>query len=159
MKTLDWIQNMLEENLICEKYKDSVCDAKSKKELFDIACCIDGAEFLAEKAQKGNGLPVETMEAEFKNFINGRYKAVYKDEDGKQLYTSCMYIGIDNSIVVDTTVTVLFGCKCTVEIPYNKVAILVLGYGSDILINNNAENRLVRGVHILGGGDYNYKFI
>ena len=150
---------MLEANLICEKYKDDVSNAKSKKELFDIACCIDGAEFLAEKAQKGNGLPVETMEAEFKNFINGKYKAVYKDENGKQLYTSCMYIGNENPIVVDTTVTVLFGCKCVVEVPVDRHAILVLGYRSDILINNNAESRLVRGVHIFGGGDYKYKFI
>ena len=159
MKTLDWIHNQLEANLICEKYKDDVSDAKSKKELFDIACCIDGAEFLAEKAHEGNGLPVETMEAEFKNFINGRYKAVYRDENGKQLYTSCMYIGNENPIVVDTTVTVLFGCKCVVEVPVDRHAILVLGYGSDISINNNEENRCVIWGKVLGRGDYNYKFI
>lgn len=159
MKTLDWIHNLLEENLICENYKDEVSDAKSKKDLFDIACCVDGALFLAEKENNGEGLPLEVMEREFKNFINGRYKAVYKDENGKQLYTSCMYIGVDTSIVVDTTVTVLFGCKGVVEVPADKHAILVLGYGSDISINNNAENRLVSWGKVLGRGDYKYKFI
>lgn len=159
MKTLDWIHNQLEANLICEKYKDDVSDAKSKKDLFDIACCVDGALFLAEKENNGEGLPLEVMEREFKNFINGRYKAVYKDENGKQLYTSCMYIGVDTSIFADTTVTVLFGCKGVVEVPADKHAILVLGYGSDISINNNAESRLVSWGKVLGRGDYKYKFI
>lgn len=159
METLDWIHNLLEENLICENYKDEVSNAKSKKDLFDIACCVDGALFLAEKENNGEGLPLEVMEREFKNFINGRYKAVYRDENGKQLYTSCMYIGVDTSIVVDTTVTVLFGCKGVVEVPADKHAILVLGYGSDISINNNAESRLVSWGKVLGRGDYKYKFI
>ena len=159
MKTLDWIHNLLEENLICENYKDSVSDAKSKKDLFDIACCIDGALFLAEKGNNREGLPLEVMEREFKNFINGKYKAVYENEDGKLLYTSCMYIGYENPIVVNTTVTVLFGCKCIVEVPADKHAILVLGYGSDISINNNANNRFVSWGKVLGRGDYKYKFI
>ena len=70
-----------------------------------------------------------------------------------------MYIGVDTSIVVDTTVTVLFGCKCVVEVPADKHAILVLGYGSDISINNNADGRLVSWGKVLGRGDYKYKFI
>ena len=159
MKTLDWIHKQLEANLICEKYKDDVSDAKSKKDLFDIACCVDGALFLAEQENNGEGLHLEVMEREFKNFINGRYKAFYKDEDGKLLYTSCMYIGCEEPIVIDTTVTVLFGCKCIVEVPADRHAILVLGYGSDISINNNANNRFVSWGKVLGRGDYKYKFI
>ena len=159
MKVHEWIKKMVDAGFTCDAYTGKLNSSVSKKDIIDVCLDANGITFLCDMQAKGFPLPYENILREYGAYINGRYKAVYKDENGKQLYTSCMYIGVDTSIVVDTTVTVLFDCKGVVEVPADKHAILVLGYGSDISINNNAENRLVSWGKVLGRGDYKYKFI
>lgn len=134
MKFSEWITKVIESGLLCEAYTDKVEEAKTKKRLMDIVLDSNGQSYLCEMQAKGMALPYETIVAEFKSYINGRYKAEFSKGD-KVFYTSCLYCCYDDSVDVDTTATVLLGCKCDVNIKDWDFVKLYVDTNCDITIN------------------------
>lgn len=134
MKFSEWITKVIESGLLCETYTDKVEEAKTKKRLMDIVLDSNGQSWLPEMQAKGMALPYETIVTEFKSYINGRYKAEFSKGD-KVFYTSCLYCCYDDSVEVDTTATVLLGCKCDVNIKDWDFVKLYVDTNCDITIN------------------------
>lgn len=134
MKFSEWITKVIESGLLCEAYTDKVEEAKTKKRLMDIVLDSNGQSYLCEMQAKRMALPYETITTEFKSYINGRYKAEFSKGD-KVFYTSCLYCCYDDSVDVDTTATVLLGCKCDVNIKDWDFVKLYVDTNCDITIN------------------------
>lgn len=134
MKFSEWITKVIESGLLCEAYTDKVEEAKSKKRLMNIVLDSNGQSYLCEMQAKGMALPYETIVTEFKSYINGRYKAEFS-KGYKVFYTSCLYCCYDDSVDVDTTATVLLGCKCDVNIKDWDFVKLYVDTNCDITIN------------------------
>lgn len=134
MRFSEWINKIIESGLLCEAYTDKVEEAKSKKRLMNIVLDSNGQGWLPEMQAKGMALPYETIVTEFKSYINGRYKAEFSKGD-RIFYTSCLYCCYDESVDVDTTATVLLGCKCVVNIKDWDFVKLYVDTNCDITIN------------------------
>lgn len=134
MKFSEWITKVIESGLLCEAYTDKVEEAKTKKRLMDIVLDSNGQSYLCEMQAKGMALPYETITTEFKSYINGKYKAEFSKGD-RVFYTSCLYCCYDDSVDVDTTATVLLGCKCDVNIKDWDFVKLYVDTNCDITIN------------------------
>lgn len=134
MRFSEWINKIIESGLLCEAYTDKVEEAKSKKRLMNIVLDSNGQGWLPEMQAKGMALPYETIVTEFKSYINGRYKAEFSKGD-RVFYTSCLYCCYDDSVDVDTTATVLLGCKCDVNIKDWDFVKLYVDTNCDITIN------------------------
>jgi hypothetical protein len=83
--------------------------AKSKKQLFDLACNIRGLQYIAESIYNGWGLTSNYIEKEFGQFLNGR--CVF-DKDG---YTSAIYCRT-NDFENEFTVVLVIDSHCEIEV-------------------------------------------
>lgn len=114
-----WINTVIKTGNLCEDYKVKVDDANSKKQLLDIVLDANGVSYLCEMETKGYPLPYETIHRQFGSYINGRYKAEYKNEKGNG-YTSSIYCCYaEEEMLVDTTLTTMLGCNTDVYIREN----------------------------------------
>lgn len=121
MRFYDWLNNIINAGLLCGNYQDKTLDAKSKLHLMDIVLDANGASYLCEMQANGFELPYETIHREFHNYINGKYKANFRNEKGHG-YSSCIYCEYDGDIDIDTTSTTLLGCRGRVILaPYSFV--------------------------------------
>ncbi len=132
MKVIDWIERIIERGLLCDEYTEKVRLASSKKELFDIVCDANGVSFLPEMREHGLPLDYDIIKEEFKNFINGRCKVTYKTSSGD--YTSSLFCGCRDEIVVDTTISCLCDCKCEVRTPPNSLTRLYIDQNSEVSV-------------------------
>lgn len=128
-----WVALLKENDLLCDKYCEKVDNARSKLEL--IRCCLDanGANFLQEMQAAGFALPYEVVCNVFRSYINGRYVAEFRNEKGNG-YTSKMYCQHQESILVDTTLCSILGCRCDVVVKKNNFAQLYVDSESEIRI-------------------------
>lgn len=134
MKTIEWIENIIENGALCGNYTDKVNEAKSKLQLFRLCCDANGANFLMEMQAKGMPLPYETMTKEFASYINGRYIAEYRNEKGNG-YTSCLYCCHDReTIFVDTTLCSVLGYTGRIVVAKNNFAKIYLDKNCDVQI-------------------------
>lgn len=135
MKFNDWITSVMVCGNLCEKYSHKIEKAMSKKDLMDIVLDANGVSYLLEMQEIGFELPYETIIKEFGPYINGRYTGVHKNNKGHG-YTSkiyCCYTDSD-SIVIDTTATVLLGCTNKIKIKDNLIAKIYADNNCDIEI-------------------------
>lgn len=116
MKTLEWLNNeIIPNNLICDEVA-KVDDAKSKKQIYEVACGAKGLYYLPEMQLKNKLLSYDIIVEEFGRYINGKYKPEIKNSDKAFGYTSCIYCNHDDEVVVDTTGTCLLNCRSEVSI-------------------------------------------
>lgn len=125
METINWINRLIEEGSVCKEYADRIRDAKSKKDFFDFACEVEGAKFLTKQLWLRKDLSLETIAKEFKNFINGKCKPELKGIGGSSTYTSSLYCLYNEDLVLDTTVTVLFGYCGKITVRENSTVIII----------------------------------
>lgn len=134
MKTSEWLSDIIENGALCGNYTDKVNEAKSKLQLFRLCCDANGTSFLMEMQEKGMPLPYETILREFGNYVNGKYKAEFKNDKGNG-YTSCLYCCSDReTIFVDTTLCSVLGYTGRIVIAKNNFAKIYLDKNCDVQV-------------------------
>ena len=68
-------KNAIERGL-CQGYTDKWTSEKSNRELFEIACDANGAEFMAASVAEGWGVSPEYFAKKFKAYINANIKMI-----------------------------------------------------------------------------------
>ena len=120
MKLQEWINTVLNDNLVCERYADDLRAVTSKSKLLDVALDVNGFPFIMDMGAKGFPLPYETIMTELKSYINGRYIVTKTGKSGKS-YTTSAYCCYSDSVAIDivTTATMFFGCNLDVYVKEN----------------------------------------
>ena len=116
---------------LCGQYKTMWDACRNKKDLIDMALDANGVEFMADSIEFGWGLSKEYLIKEFGDFINGKYQ---RNRGG---YKSRMYVGYEEDITIDSTITLLVGCKGKVIIPYGIINNIYICGGCDIDVKND----------------------
>lgn len=155
----EWLADVKDKGLICERYLPLVDAARSRKQYMDAVLDTNGMAFLCDMSTCKYKLPYEIICEEFKAYLNGRYIHTSNKVSGS--YTTTMYCGVElpSSISVNTTLTGLFNCNCQVDIPNNTICQLYVDNGSNIMVNVPLSSRCyveVWGdgvVEFLGDGD------
>lgn len=125
MKLQDWINGVLDDGLVCERYRDDLANAMSKSKILDVALDVNGFPFIMEMGEKGNPLPYETILTDLKSYINGRYIVERKGKSGRSYTTSAYCCHSDaNGIDIVTTATMFFGCDLDVYVKENDFVCL-----------------------------------
>jgi hypothetical protein len=131
MKTLDWLNNEIAVGNVCDEYTAIAKGAKSKKQLYALACDINSASFLCES----RSLDIDVIASEFERYINGKCKETLATTEGVgSCYTSAIYCKHEGNVFVDTTLTTFLGCKGKVEIQDYASVFLFVDATSDLLI-------------------------
>lgn len=140
--TKRWLQLLIENNIICSKYRSRVENAETKEDIFRIVCDPNGVSFFAELLDKEIAVPFEVFKKEFANFINGKKVMRYP-----QGFTSKMYLSTKKTIIADTTLVAVYGCETDIEIPVNKYPKIILGNKSNVNITVGQGARLLLDVY------------
>lgn len=120
MKLQDWINGVLDDNLVCERYRDDLANAMSKSRILDVAMDVNGFPFIMEMGKRGNPLPYETILTDLRSYVNGKYIVTKKGKSGHSYTTSGYCCHSDaNGIDIVTTATMFFGCDLDVYIKEN----------------------------------------
>lgn len=132
MITLEQFKSNAKEHGICEMIADWD-NAKSKKQLMDLALNIRAIEYIAMSTASGWGLSPDYIAKEFISFNNGKY---VRDKDG---YTSSLYcLPLDNEITITTTATLIIGYKGDIFIPKNRICELYICQ-ADVVIHGEGR--------------------
>ena len=167
-------ENAIARNL-CDKYAEMWTDNKSKRQLFEIACDTNGAEYMAESLSEGWGLSTEFIEEKFKSYINGKYICKYKNSKGNG-YDSAMLCKYNESqFEVNTTLLCVLDSEtdlhiadnhfCRIYVAGKSYIHIVLGdesgceiiaYGGEPMITGDvSDKKSVRIKRIMKGGKDN----
>lgn len=136
---------------VCGEYSAAWDSCIGKKQLFDLACDVNGADYLCGAIAQGWGLSPQYISEKFSHYLNGKYICKAKD------YTSQIYCQYKGDMICDTTLLVLIDCDIEVQIPRfhfceiyvtgnSKVSLvgqgsaIVVGYGSDDKIAIETDN-------------------
>ena len=134
----EWFEQIIGSGNLCEEYTSKYHNSRSKKQLVDLALGGRGITYLCEMKDKGYGAPYEMLTKQFAPYINGKYVFT---SDGKNPYTSVIYVGYDGDIEVRTTAITLLGSSANVNIhDYTCVHLFVDG-GSKIKISCPATSK------------------
>lgn len=128
----DWLTLVKDKGLICERYLPMVDAARSRKQFMDVVLDVNGLAFLCDMREKGYGLPYDVMCDEFKAYLNGRY--IHKKNVLARGYTASMYCRVEtpSEITINTTLTGIFGCSCSIHVPANIYCQLIVD-GSSVV--------------------------
>lgn len=131
----EWLNIVLDNGFICERYLPSVGSAQSRKQYMDIALDINGMEFLCNMREKGYGLPYDVICGEFRAYLNGRY--IHTNAKPIGGYSSSLYCRIEDpsEITINTTLTGIFGCSCWIHVPKNMCCQLCVDGASVVNIS------------------------
>lgn len=133
---------------ICEMLHDWD-NAKSKKQIMDVALHIRGIEFIAKSYVDGFGILPSFIEDYFKPFKNGKYISQQKG------YTSSFYCSYDKDININTTATLIISHHgniiipkpyCEIYLVNSKVNILGEGKGKINLYDSEIINNYTSSV-------------
>ena len=116
---------------LCGQYKTMWDECRNKKDLIGMALDANGVEFMADSIEFGWGLSKEYLIKEFGDFVNGKYQ---RNKGG---YKSRMYVGYEGDITIDSTITLLVGCKGRVIVPCSMVGNIYICGGCDIDVTND----------------------
>ena len=147
MKLQEWINLVLDEGFVCERYKEALMQNLSKAKLLDIVLDPNGYAFIMDMGNKGYPLPYETIMTDLRSYINGKYIAKKKDKS----YTTSAYCCCSDSAYITTTLTLFFGCMMDVYIPQNTIASLYCDTNTHLRIHCPSSSSCV--VEIWGYGD------
>ena len=123
---------------ICEKYALLWDEAKSKKQLMDIALSASGADFLCDAIAKGWGLSSNEIIKKFGRYINGVYT-----HEATSGYTSVLYCKYYGSIEADDTLIILVDCDVTINVPDWAVCSIYATGFTNISIVGGGRVRLI----------------
>ena len=135
MNEKEWLIDLWKKGLLCDKYKERVCKASSKRQLMDLLLDANGISFLQEMQAQGHCLPYEVITDKFRPYINGRY--VYSSQQDGSGYTSVIYCCCDKkNVIVNSTNVCILGCNETVfELQDFSVTHLFIDKNSSITIH------------------------
>lgn len=138
-----WINTVIKTGNLCEDYKVKVDDAKSKLQLMQVVLDANGSSFLQEMQAKGMPLSYETINKDFRSYINGRYKAEFKNEKGNG-YTSSIYCCYaEDELLIDTTLTTMLGCNTDVYIRPNDFVKIYADKNCELHISCPVSSRCI----------------
>lgn len=140
MNYREWMKNIQSSGNLCTEYCDKANTAINKKQLVDLVCDANGANFLQEMQSKGFELPYSVIHKEFSPYINGKYISEHKNDKGNG-YTSCIYCGFVNDINVATTIVSLLNCTCDIRIKDNHVCRLYVDKNCKIRVSCPESSR------------------
>lgn len=128
----EWLNIVLDKGLICERYLPVVDAARSRKQFMDVVLDVNGLAFLCDMREKGYGLPYDVMCDEFRAYLNGRY--IHTKSVLARGYTASMYCRVEtpSEITINTTLTGIFGCSCSIHVPANTYCQLIVD-GSSVI--------------------------
>lgn len=118
---------------ICEMLKDWN-NAKSKKQLMDVALSIRGIEYIATAISQGWGISPEVIVRDFPMFINGKY---IREADG---YSSAMYCNFDGEIDITTTCALIIAHKGVIRVDRPLCELYIVN--SDVTFEGDGIARL-----------------
>lgn len=127
-------RDIAREHEVCEKYGERWDNCVTKKDFFDLACEVQGAEFLVKAISEGWGISPGAIVEDFPRMINGGYIAEIGTPDGKSYDSQilCRYEGKPYKCA--TTVCAVIDTRATIEIAENCVCMLFVDATSDIRI-------------------------
>lgn len=114
MDVKSFTEYLLQDNLICDQYRDRVSASHSKAELFEMLSDTNGCEFICSKISPEHPVDYEKVAKYFINHINGKRTITHRTPDGE--YTSKIFCNHNGAIVGDTTLLALLGCNSRVEV-------------------------------------------
>ena len=126
---------------VCEEYGGRWSGCVTKKELFDLACEVQGTQYLVKAVSEGWGISPKVIADEFPRMINGGYVARIETGEGKY-YDSQIVCGYDGpTYVCDTTVCAVIDSHTKIEIAANSVCMLFVDKASaiDIICPNSGR--------------------
>lgn len=135
-------RDIAREHEVCEKYGERWDNCVTKKDFFDLACEVQGAQFLVKAISEGWGISPSAITEDFPRMINGGYVAEIATSDGKTYDSQvvCQYAG--GSYKCATTVCVVIDTRATIEIAENCVCMLFVDATSDIRIVCPASSKV-----------------
>lgn len=142
MKFTEWLNDIVENGLLCGVYTEKTLSAKSKKQILDLVLDSNGMNFLQEMQMKGHPLPYETITKEFGSYINGRYVAEYTGSKGNK-FTSSLYCCFKGSMIVDTTLLSILGCDMEIHIKDNDYVKVCVDSNSTVTIHCPNSSRCI----------------
>ena len=120
MRTIEEIRADCEAHEICKGYKEKWSSAKSRKELFDMGCSIQGMEFLVRCSDGGFGFTHDEICHIFRHYLNHEYVSVqYKGTERE--YDGAIWCGFEEEAFVDVTCALFLGCSADVRIVPNHI--------------------------------------
>lgn len=99
-------------NGICEDLARAWDSCANKKQLMDVALCIQGIDYMAYSIAAGWGISSSEIQSQFGSFNNGRYR--HLNQKG---YSTTMYCGFSGKVMVDTTALLIIDCDIELDIP------------------------------------------
>lgn len=137
----EWLNIVLDKGLICERYLPAVDAARSRKQFMDVVLDVNGMTFLCDMRERGYGLPYDVLCDEFKAYLNGRYIRTKNTHTG--WYAASMYCRVESpsEITINTTLTGIFGCSCSIHVPANTWCQLIVDGSSvvNITVGNGGK--------------------
>lgn len=137
----EWLNIVLDKGLICERYLPAVDAARSRKQFMDVVLDVNGMAFLCDMRERGYGLPYDVMYNEFKAYLNGRY--IHTKSVLERGYTASMYCRVEapSEITINTTLSGIFGCSCSIHVPANTYCQLIVDGSSvvNITVGNGGK--------------------
>lgn len=141
-------KNAIERGL-CQGYTDKWTSEKSNRELFEIACDANGAEFMAASVAEGWGVSPEYFAKKFKAYVNGKYICEYKNDKGHG-YTGAMLCEYnDDNFEVSTTLLCILDSNTDLKIKTNHFCKIFIAGDSRIDISIGANSRCF--IYVYGG--------
>lgn len=165
--------NAISHNL-CEKYAEMWSDDKSKRQLFEMACDANGAEYMAQSLSEGWGLSTDFIEEKFKAYINGKYICRYFNARGNGYDSAMLCRYKEKKFNLETTILCVLDSDTKIHVAKNNICrIYVAGksyihiileeeskceitvYGGEPMITGEVDSNRVRIKRIMKGGKNN----
>lgn len=134
MVSLDEFRENARAHGVCEEYGGRWSGCVTKKELFDLACEVQGMLFLVKAVSEGWGISPEVIVKEFPRMINGGYIARVETKRGKHYGSQIICRYDEPSFVCDTTVCAVIDSHTTITIAKNIGCLLFVDKASEIEI-------------------------
>lgn len=139
---LEKLQRDAIEHNICSEYLKKWENAKTKRQLMDIALSAQGSIFMCTSIQQGWGIESSWLRKNFEPYLNHRY--IMEDA-----YSSCMYVSNKGIAVADTTMILLIDSDMTINVPQNMITKVLVCGKSKVKVNGTGRVIVVRyGEHI-----------
>lgn len=142
MRTIEEIKAACEAHGICADYLDRWSGCRSKREVFDLGCTIEGLEYLAKGIRDGWGFSVAEIKSIFAKYTDGRYTSIRHPGTDRE-YDSEIWCGYDGDITVGTTCMGIFGCTGNVYVKPFHACHVFLDPSSDVEIYCPSTSRAV----------------
>lgn len=133
-------KNALLSNL-CKEWNTKWSNCHGDKEkLMRLVLARQAMPHFATFCHNGAGVSKNYCLREFGDYVNGK---LFKDVDGVEGYTSCMYVGAEEPIIINADTTHLMWCdNIDVTIPETKCSVLYVSNKSSVHITLEGYNTI-----------------